>query len=63
MKVFLKLLELTPQVNGGTPETIPLEKGQKVLNYQSHIGKENITITITATDIEGISRTVRAKNY
>ena len=54
------LAEVTQQLNVDAPETIEVEKGQKVLNYQYHIGKENITVTITATDIEGISKTVRA---
>jgi len=40
-----------------------LQTGQKEFSYEREVGDEDILVTITATDIEGVSRTVKGKNY
>ena len=38
-----------------------LQTGQKEFSYEREVGDEDILVTIT--DIEGVSRTVKGKNY
>lgn len=37
--------------------------GQKEFKYEYDVGEEDILVTITATDVEGVSRTIKGKNY
>lgn len=53
---------VTQQVNLGKEETFYGE-GKKEFTYKYYVGDEDILVTITATDIEGVSKTVKGKNY
>ena len=53
---------VTHQTNIGEEEKFDVH-GQKEFSYQYDFGGENILVTITATDVDGLSTTVRGKNY
>lgn len=53
---------ITQQINLSEPEVFQ-GNGEKEVSYKSTIGNEEILVTITATDVEGVSRTVKGKNY
>lgn len=53
---------VTQQVNLGEEEVFDAN-GQKEFTYKYYVGEENILVTITATDIEGVSKTIKGKNY
>lgn len=50
------------QINSEEPETFQ-GNGQKEFTYKHYIGQENILVTITATDVDGVSKTIKGKNY
>lgn len=54
--------KVVQQVNAGKEETFEAN-GQKEFTYKYHVGEERILVTITATDIEGVSKTIKGKNY
>lgn len=53
---------VTQQVNLSEPETFEA-RGLKEFTYTWDVGDEDILVTITATDVEGVSRTIKGKNY
>ncbi len=53
---------VTQQINLGEEETFD-GNGQTEFSYKYPVGEEDILLTITATDVEGVSATIRAKNY
>lgn len=53
---------ITQQVNAGDIKTYEAN-GQKEFSYTYDVGDEHILVTITATDVEGIERTLKGKNY
>lgn len=53
---------ITQKVNLGEEEIFEAN-GQKEFSYRYYVGEEDILVTLTATDIEGVSRTVKGKNY
>lgn len=50
------------QVNADEPEILQAN-GEKHFSYRYYVGDERILVTIIATDIDGVSKTVKAKNY
>lgn len=54
--------KVVQQVNAGEEETFEAN-GEKEFTYKYHVGEERILVTITATDIEGVSKTIKGKNY
>lgn len=53
---------VTQTVNVGEEERFEAN-GEKEFVYRYYVGEEDILVTITATDVEGVSKTVTAKNY
>lgn len=53
---------VTQQINLGD-EKVYEANGQKDFSYEYYIGEEEILVTITATDVDGVSRTIKGKNY
>ena len=54
---------ITQQINV-EEERVIQANGAKEFSYKYDISdRENILATITATDVEGVSRTVKGKNY
>lgn len=53
---------ITQQVNAGEVKTYEAN-GQKEFSYTYDVGEERILVSITATDVEGIERTKKGKNY
>ena len=53
---------VTQQVNLGEKETFEA-RGNKEFTYTWDVGDEDILVTITATDVEGVSKTIKGKNY
>lgn len=55
--------KIAHQINVEEPQVIELN-GEKEYKYKYNIAnKDNILITITATDVEGVSKTYKGKNY
>lgn len=50
------------QVNLGEEEVFEA-RGLTEFSYTWDVGDEDILVTITATDVEGVSRTIKGKNY
>ena len=50
------------QVNLGEEEVFEA-RGLKEFTYTWDVGDEDILVTITATDVEGVSKTIKGKNY
>ncbi len=53
---------VTQQINVGEEQTFNGE-GKKEFSYKHFVGNEQILVTLTATDVEGVSRTIKGKNY
>lgn len=53
---------VTQQINVGEEQTFNGE-GKKEFSYKHFVGNEEILVTVTATDVEGVSRTIKGKNY
>ena len=53
---------VTQQINLGE-ETIYYGEGKKEFSYNYYIGDQDIIVTLTATDVEGVSKTIKGKNY
>lgn len=54
--------KVTQQINLGE-EMVFDGEGKKEFTYKHYVGNENILVTLTATDVEGVSRTIKGKNY
>ena len=54
--------KVTQQVNLEEEEVFD-GRGLKEFSYTWDVGDEDILVTITATDVEGVSRTIKGKNY
>ena len=50
------------KVNAEDEETLDAN-GEKHFSYRHYVGEERILVVITATDVDGVSKTIRAKNY
>ncbi len=53
---------VTQQINDEEPKTFN-GNGQTEFSYEYEVGNNNIIVTITATDVDGVSRTIKGKNY
>ncbi len=54
--------KIVQQINTEEPKTYEVG-GEKEYSYTYNIGEERILVTITATDIEGVEKTIKGKNY
>ena len=53
--------KVVQQINSGE-EQVYEANGKKEFTYSTPITDEHILVTITATDVEGVERTIRAKS-
>ena len=53
---------ITQEVNLNEKETFEAN-GEKEYSYKYYVGTQDILVTITATDVEGVSKTIKGKNY
>ncbi len=58
------IAEIRQQINVEEEQIIPVPDGAKSFSYRYDIAdEEDVLVTITAVDIEGVSRTYKGKNY